>query len=398
MNSDLNETLKHFEAAEANLVKLERLWAEMTRLLASASSHCHVADDEAQYEARARSFRRLLTAMPKIDGYVLEDVTQSYTDVFRDHLDANEVGELEALLAHHERVAAQGHLLADYRFRLDAKRRELTRLSFAKLRRGVEESLEQLSVLGRGLEGNEPLGADAWGPLQASIKSIDALLGSSVQRPDEWATLARHLRFGLKCDLDDIVERDWPSVKAHLERALYGEDDPLPVAVDDLGELVKAKPSGPIVTDLQWGQLSDADFERLLFNLVSGTPGYERPEWPTHTNAPDRGRDLSVYRVHEDALAGPRRSRVIVACKHWQSKPVRVAEVTLLKEQVSLWEPPRVDVLVVATSGRFSTDAVQWVEKHNQSNAALHIEMWPNSHLELLLARRPDLIAQFKLR
>ena len=63
-----------------------------------------------------------------------------------------------------------------------------------------------------------------------------------------------------------------------------------------------------------------------------------------------------------------------------------------------LWEPPRVDVLIIATTGRFATDAVDLIEKHNTSNVALRIEMWPDSHLERLLARHPELIATFHLR
>jgi hypothetical protein len=57
-----------------------------------------------------------------------------------------------------------------------------------------------------------------------------------------------------------------------------------------------------------------------------------------------------------------------------------------------------VDVLVIATSGRFAADAVQWIEKHNTAGAAPRIEMWAESHLEQLLAARPALIAEFKLR
>jgi len=38
------------------------------------------------------------------------------------------------------------------------------------------------------------------------------------------------------------------------------------------------------------------------------------------------------------------------------------------------------------------------VEKHNQSDAAMRIDMWPESHLELLLAQRAGVIAQFGLR
>jgi len=41
---------------------------------------------------------------------------------------------------------------------------------------------------------------------------------------------------------------------------------------------------------------------------------------------------------------------------------------------------------------------VAWIEKHNDAGKQPTIEMWPESHLELLLARRPHLVAEFKLR
>jgi hypothetical protein len=62
------------------------------------------------------------------------------------------------------------------------------------------------------------------------------------------------------------------------------------------------------------------------------------------------------------------------------------------------WRDPPIDVLVFATSGRFTTDAVSHTEKHNADRKAPKIEMWPNSQLELLLAARPDLIASYGLR
>ena len=65
---------------------------------------------------------------------------------------------------------------------------------------------------------------------------------------------------------------------------------------------------------------------------------------------------------------------------------------------MTLWEPPRVDVLVIATTGRFSSNAVSMIEKHNNADRALRIEMWPESHLERLLAQRPSVIADFGLR
>jgi len=56
------------------------------------------------------------------------------------------------------------------------------------------------------------------------------------------------------------------------------------------------------------------------------------------------------------------------------------------------------DILIIATTGRFTTDAIEFIEKHNASDRAMKIEMWPESHLERLLAQRPGLVAEFRLR
>jgi hypothetical protein len=206
------------------------------------------------------------------------------------------------------------------------------------------------------------------------------------------------MHFGTLGDVHDIVEHDWPAVKTGLRKSLYGEKEPVPVEVGDLGVLVSKKPRGPVATKLLWESLDEEEFERLVFALISSEQGYENPEWLMKTNAPDRGRDLSVYRVYADPLGGTIRLRVIIQCKHWLSKSVGVSEIALLREQMKIWEPPRVDVHVIATSGRFTSDAVAIIEKQNLSDSALRIEMWPESHLERLLASRPAIIAEFSLR
>jgi hypothetical protein len=111
-----------------------------------------------------------------------------------------------------------------------------------------------------------------------------------------------------------------------------------------------------------------------------------------------KGRDLSVTYVESDPLAGVRRYRVIIQCKHWLSKSVSATDISATRDQMELWQPPRVDRLIFATSGRFTADAISLVEKHNQSDRALAICMWPDSHLERLLAGRPHLIGQFMLK
>jgi len=79
---------------------------------------------------------------------------------------------------------------------------------------------------------------------------------------------------------------------------------------------------------------------------------------------------------------------VVFQCKHWLSRGIGGDEVIKLVGQMDLSVNP-VDELVIATSGRFSSDAEQWVEKHNYSRKVPRIELWPNSHLESLIAHRP---------
>lgn len=205
--------------------------------------------------------------------------------------------------------------------------------------------------------------------------------------------MSRHLHWGQGVDLYDIALRDWPALKAELEDQLYADLEPVPVEVDDLGALVSTKPKGAVATKLDWGAIDDEGFERLMFNLLLAASNYENPQWLTRTNAPDRGRDLSADRILEDDLGGTARLRVIVQCKHWLRKSINDVELAAALSQMTHHEPPPVDVLIVATSGRFTENAVEWSESHGHGRKRPAVELWPESHLERLLAERPHIAA-----
>lgn len=392
---DLNNTLKQFEAVEANLSKLERLWAKIKPLLPGSDREASVTDPD-KYVDLQRSFDHIAKAMPKIDGFELLCCLLDPDDILKSNIDCLELGEISASITFAREVFRQGEVLAEYRFKLDAKRRELARQSVESLSARIEQLLRELQLTTATFRNNQPMPPEEWSELKSCFKSIDALLGRSTGRSPRWGTMTRHIGFGVRQDYEDIVNHDWPDVRQWLERSLYAEADPLPVTAADLGELVRAKPHGPVSTELNWTALSPKDFERLIFNLIDRTPTYVNPRWLTHTNAPDRGRDLSVERVIEDQLAGSRVARIILACKHTDS--VNLPVITELKEQMKLWEPPRIDELIIVSTGRFTTDAIDYIERHNHSNDAMRIEMWPSSQLERLLATRPELIADFHLR
>jgi hypothetical protein len=160
----------------------------------------------------------------------------------------------------------------------------------------------------------------------------------------------------------------------------------------------RSRPSGPVTTDLNWSAIDDEQYERLLFNILSEGDSYINVKWLTNTHATDHGRDLSAERVVHDSLSGTTHLRVIVQAKHWLTKSINVKDVMGLIGQMEFWRDPPVRVLVIATSGGFTTDAVTYIEKHNESDTRLQIEMWPKSHLEHILAERPHLSVALGLR
>lgn len=389
------EALKQFEVVEANLAKVERLWDELRSLFPSGFD---MTDDYPEYDDCQRLFEIVLAALPKIDGWNLEVSPPSPIGVGQARFDYAEIDEPIAAAQWENSLWAPGREIRDYRFRFNQKRRALIRDALVEVIDQIDADLRAVRKEVGEPDIQEKIDSTLWEQLQNHANQIEVLLGSSVQKPPRWRDFRRHLGFGQVGDLNDIETLDWPAVKEGLRKGLYGVNEPLPIDVADLSDLVSAQPRGPVTTALQWSNLRDEAFERLLFTLISDEPGYENPEWLMRTHAPDRGRDLSVTRVITDSLSGTLRQRVIIQCKHWLTKSISLSDASVAKEQTTLWTDPRVDVLVLATSGRFTTDAVQWVERYNADGGSPRIEMWAESHLERLLAARPALIAEFNLR
>lgn len=166
----------------------------------------------------------------------------------------------------------------------------------------------------------------------------------------------------------------------------------------DLGEVAARHPSGAVTTALDWADLTDDGFERLLHDLLRSFPEHQNVQWLTRTRAADRGRDLSLERVLRNATGSVRTERLIVQAKHWLTHSVGPDEIAATVARVRLWEPPLIRALIVATSGRFTTDAIEWAERHDESDTAVLIELWPESRLETLLAQQPYIAAAHGLR
>lgn len=310
-------------------------------------------------------------------------------------LDAQDIGEVGAIIWTEDQINEAFDKIDEYAFRLKQKRMAVTRQRVRELLQVADNAVASLKAkLDQDIEDF----SDEFVPISEATEQIDTLLGNAFDRPPRWSDLRRHIGFWQLCDVSDIVNHDWPSIYPVLRTGLYANDEPIETEVDDLGTAVLSEQNTPITTQLSWRNLTPDDFERLVFNLITDAGNYKDPQWLTKTNAPDRGRDLSAIRVHDDALTGSLRQRVIIQCKHWQSKSVSIEDLSSIEAQMILWQPPTVDCVVVATSGRFTTDAIDYAEKNNQGGKLPKIEMWPESHLEMLLAMRPALIAEFRLK
>ena len=348
-----------------------------------------------EYEDLRRAWVSLLAGLPLIDGWAVTEQLPDADEAGQAFIDYLEIDEPPFALMN--QLEEAGSQLDEYRFRLAQARRRAIRERLDTLTSTINETLPRIV---------ESVPRDSVGPLEDprtttiedSISEIERLLGDTTERKGRWGDLHRHIHFGEGHDWHDIAEFDWPSVRADIEAASLSEADPLTVPAIDLGVAASARPGGGASIGLAWTSLDDDGFERLLFDLVRGFPSYQNVEWLMKTRAPDRGRDLSAERIIQDDGGTTRTERVIIQAKHWTTKSVGPSDIMNTLAALSLWEPPVVRALVIAASGRFTTDAVAVVEKHNADGKLPFIELWPDSRLETLLSQRPGLIASYSLR
>jgi hypothetical protein len=393
---DLNDTLGQFDAVEANLHRLEKVWEEMVSLIPDGLVFIGGSPEGIRYETLRRAFADLVKGLPPINGRSIESFPFEIDEIAQTRLDLLDLGPEGSTLAFERQVTMPGEAIADYRFQMSRQRAVLVRNRTRELVGDIDLMLPDLAK--RTERNGDRVVDPAWDQFRQSFDEIVRLIGASIVKKAEWYDLSRHIHFGQGGDLHDIAETDWPSVREDIEAAMYDELEPLPVQLADLADLASAKPAGSVQTKLSWQTLAADEFERLIFNIFRETSGYENPRWLMHTNAPDRGRDLSVDRIITDPLSGTTRQRVIVQCKHWLSKSLKPTDISDAIVPMEFWDSPPVDALIIATSGRFTADAVEWAEKHNANGRRPTVDLWAESHLESLLAERSHLVAEFRLR
>ena len=224
-------------------------------------------------------------------------------------------------------VEAPGKDLDEYRFRLGRARRRAVRERLHELGDRIDRLLPVLlaDVPSDSMEVVDDSRADE---TRLAVGEIERLLGDTTKRVGRWGDLHRHLYFGQGHDWHDIATLDWPTVRLDIHAADLSDEELIPVPAADLGLAASSNLTGSATAALDWANLADDGFERLLFYFLRGLEGYQNVEWLTNTHAPDRGRDLSLERVIRDSSGTTRIERVIVQAKHWTRKSVAVPDVS----------------------------------------------------------------------
>jgi len=392
VDGDLQDALGIFAKVEANLDKLEGVWNRIRDLMPDGPSY---GLDTSEWRQLRLAWAELCTGIAPIDGVTIEPYLPAPDELADANVRAMEEGDVLRFLTYRDRP---GEEIVEYRVRLERARRALAVGQLRSVVADIDTMLNTVEVIDHRATWGGEFG---WASLKRGIDELEQLVGGLIPRRARWNDLHRHMRFAQDNDLRDVVDMDWPSVRGELEPLIFNELEPLPIdASIDLGSLGRSKPprpsAGPV--PLGWDALDDELFERLIFVLLQRTDGYTDVTWLMPTRAPDRGRDIQAYQLVSDPLMPSRRIRVIVQCKHWTTKSVNPDEVSAVLTRMALWEPPTVEVVIIATCGRFTADAVAMIEKREEARQSPRVIMLADSDLETLLSQHQGLIAEFGLR
>lgn len=388
---DLPELLDNFDRTSANLKQLEAIWEKASFFLPESPT----LGTQPEYENLRRAWTDILPHLPPINGWTITEPLPDIDALGHALLEYAEIGEPPYQVIEAKQKPAND--LAEYRYKLDKARRSIVKERISDLIAQIERDLP---LLLRGVDRNSSV------ILEGSIKDnllqafdeLPRLMGDTPRQSERWGDLHRHLSFGHGQDWHDIWLMDWPSIKPDVLAATFHPEDPLPVPKVDLGDFSSRNLSGKVSSALAWDRLDASDFERLLFDLLQNLDDHQNVRWLQKTNAPDGGRDLECERVLRDGAGGVRTERVVIQAKHWQANSVSLDAIAPMIHYMDLLKPPVVRTLVVATSGTFTKDAVNWADRRNESGQPPHLELWSHSRLESLLANHPYVAAQHGLR
>jgi hypothetical protein len=180
-DKDLTDALRAFEAAEANVARLENLWSQIEKEFPTGNVF-QAASPE--YENRCRSYAAILDAFPTIDGWKPTETPLSLSDVNCHTIGAREVGDVEAQISLHDHLSVPGRELRDYRFRLDQQRRRLVRHIVADHISSIDRAIAGLQrSMAPDPIGNETVSDPQFEEVRNSVEAMNFI---GCPSPSSW--------------------------------------------------------------------------------------------------------------------------------------------------------------------------------------------------------------------
>lgn len=266
---DLDEVLRQFDIAAANLARLDKVWERARSLIPDSI----VFGSDPEYEELCRQWDDLVEALPRLKGWRITSRPIDLNALAQWRFDAQEVGELSHVISAGEAADEPTRELEEYRHRLRRARRLAISSRAETLIADVDQTLGQLVPL---YERDDTSIVDPrWERLSVDVRELDRLLGDSATRTGRWGELRRHLAWSQGTDLHDIAIHDWPSVRRDIDAAIYPDVEPLQSEDVDLGELATSAVQGAVTVRLKWELLDAEDFERVVYDVLLDAPEYQ---------------------------------------------------------------------------------------------------------------------------
>ena len=96
---DMNDALAEFDAAETTLSRLETVWHRLSDLVPVGIAFVGGCPNGIEYEDLCRAFRDLVGGLPAIGGWMITESPWGLDEIAQARLDAEEIGEVEAIVS-----------------------------------------------------------------------------------------------------------------------------------------------------------------------------------------------------------------------------------------------------------------------------------------------------------
>src|ERR1700722_8960731 len=100
-----------------------------------------------------------------------------------------------AIVSVEDAVENPGREIAEYRYRLNKKRRQVVRSALLQAMRTIDERLSALQATYEpDFDKSKDIDRAEWDEIDNTVKQIEVLLGASLPKPTRWSDLRRHIR------------------------------------------------------------------------------------------------------------------------------------------------------------------------------------------------------------